>query len=113
MVARVRTVAFQGIDVLSVDAEVQIAQGLPAFNVVGLPDKAVRESRDRVHAALTAIGRGLPLRGFFVWSLLDNFEWPHGYSYRFGIVHVDFDTLERRVRDSAKLVSRVARDGLP
>ena len=60
MVARVRTVAFQGIDVLSVDAEVQIAQGLPAFNVVGLPDKAVRESRDRVHAALTAIGLGVP-----------------------------------------------------
>jgi magnesium chelatase family protein len=60
MVARVRTVAFQGIDVLPVDAEVQIAQGLPAFNVVGLPDKAVRESRDRVHAALTAIGLGVP-----------------------------------------------------
>ena len=60
MVARVRTVAFQGIDVLAVDAEVQIAQGLPAFNVVGLPDKAVRESRDRVHAALTAIGLGVP-----------------------------------------------------
>jgi beta-glucosidase len=64
-------------------------------------------------AALTAIERGLPLRGYFVWSLLDNFEWPHAYSYRFGIVHVDFDTLARRVRDSAKLVSRVARDGLP
>src|SRR4051812_23629764 len=60
MVARVRTVAFQGIDVLAVDAEVQIAQGLPAFNVVGLPDKAVRESRDRGHAALTAIGLGVP-----------------------------------------------------
>jgi len=60
MVARVRTVAFQGVDVLAVDAEVQIAQGLPAFNVVGLPDKAVRESRDRVHAALTAIGLGVP-----------------------------------------------------
>jgi magnesium chelatase family protein len=60
MVARVRTVAFQGIDVLPVDAEVQIAQGLPAFNVVGLPDKAVGESRERVRAALTAIGLGVP-----------------------------------------------------
>jgi len=60
MVARVRTVAFQGIDVLSVDAEVQIAQGLPAFHVVGLPDKAVGESRERVRAALTAIGLGVP-----------------------------------------------------
>jgi beta-glucosidase len=64
-------------------------------------------------AALTAIERGLPLRGYFVWSLLDNFEWPHGYSYRFGIVHVDFDTLERRVRDSGRFVSRVARGGPP
>jgi beta-glucosidase len=62
-------------------------------------------------AALTAIEQGLPLRGYFVWSLLDNFEWPHGYSYRFGIVHVDFDTLERRVRDSGRFVSRVARGG--
>ena len=64
-------------------------------------------------AALTAVERGLPLRGYFVWSLLDNFEWPHGYSYRFGIVHVDFDTLERRVRDSGRFVSLVARSGLP
>src|SRR6186997_1862508 len=53
------------------------------------------------------------LRGYFVWSLLDNFEWPHGYSYRFGIVHVDFDTLERRVRDSGRFVSRVARGDGP
>src|SRR3954470_2235781 len=60
MVARVRTVAFQGIDVLAVDAEVQIAQGLPTFTVVGLPDKAVGESRERVRAALTAIGLGVP-----------------------------------------------------
>src|SRR3982751_768866 len=60
MVARVRTVALQGIDVLAVDAEVQIAQGLPAFTVVGLPDKAVGESRERVRAALTAIGLGVP-----------------------------------------------------
>src|SRR3954465_1769600 len=60
MVARIRTVAFQGIDVLAVDAEVQIAQGLPAFTVVGLPDKAVGESRERVRAALTAIGLGVP-----------------------------------------------------
>jgi beta-glucosidase len=64
-------------------------------------------------AALTALERGLPLRGYFVWSLLDNFEWPHGYSYRLGIVHVDFDTLERSVRDSARFVARVTREGLP
>ncbi len=62
-------------------------------------------------AALAALDRGVPLRGYFVWSLLDNFEWAHGYTQRFGIVHVDFETLERRVRDSARLWASVARTG--
>jgi magnesium chelatase family protein len=60
VVARVRSVAFQGIDVVEVEAQVVIASGLPAFNVVGLPDKAVAESRERVRAALTAMGLALP-----------------------------------------------------
>jgi magnesium chelatase family protein len=66
MVARIRTVAFQGIDVLPVDVEVQILNGLPAFAVVGLPDKAVAESRERVRGALTAIGLGLPPKRIIV-----------------------------------------------
>ena len=60
MVARINTVAFRGIDVLSVDVQVQMASGLPAFTVVGLPDKAVSEARERVRAALGAIGLTLP-----------------------------------------------------
>lgn len=60
MVARVNTVAFQGIDVLPVDVQVQIAGGVPAFSVVGLPDKAVAESRERVRGALHALGLSLP-----------------------------------------------------
>jgi len=60
MVARTNTVAFQGIDVLDVDVQVQTAAGLPAFTVVGLPDKAVAESRERVRAALHAMGLSLP-----------------------------------------------------
>ena len=60
MVARVNTVAFQGIDVLAVDVQVQISSGLPSFAVVGLPDKAVAESRERVRAALNALGLSLP-----------------------------------------------------
>ena len=62
MVARVNTVAFQGIDVLAIDVQVQVAGGLPGFTVVGLPDKAVGESRERVRAALFALGLGLPPR---------------------------------------------------
>ncbi|WP_374369734.1 YifB family Mg chelatase-like AAA ATPase [Dongia sp.] len=60
MVARIRTVAFEGVDVRSVDAQVQVSGGMPAFTLVGLPDKAVGESRERVRAALTAIGLALP-----------------------------------------------------
>jgi len=60
MVARINTVAFNGVDVIYVDAQVQMAAGLPAFTVVGLPDKAVAESRERVRAALGALGLALP-----------------------------------------------------
>ena len=60
MVARINTVAFNGVDVIDVDAQVQMAAGLPAFTVVGLPDKAVAESRERVRAALDALGLALP-----------------------------------------------------
>ncbi|MFI4987683.1 MAG: magnesium chelatase domain-containing protein, partial [Alphaproteobacteria bacterium] len=60
MVARVNTVAFQGIDVLDIDVQVQMGSGLPAFTLVGLPDKAVGESRERVRAALSAMGLSLP-----------------------------------------------------
>ncbi|MFM2130574.1 MAG: hypothetical protein RL477_2120, partial [Pseudomonadota bacterium] len=60
MVARVNTVAFQGVEVVGVDVQVQIAPGLPAFSIVGLPDKAVGESRERVRSALNALGLALP-----------------------------------------------------
>ena len=62
MVQRVSTVAFEGIEVRPVDVQVQVAPGLPAFNVVGLPDKAVSEARERVRSALTASGLALPSR---------------------------------------------------
>ncbi len=62
MFAQVSTVAFEGIDAKQVDVQVLIAPGLPAFSIVGLPDKSVGESRERVRAALTAIGLGLPAK---------------------------------------------------
>ena len=60
MTARAHTVAFQGIEVRPVEVQVQMASGLPAFILVGLPDKAVGESRERVRAALNALGLALP-----------------------------------------------------
>ena len=60
MTAHIATVAFQGIDVLAIAVQVQMAAGLPAFAIVGLPDKAVGESKERVRAALNALGLALP-----------------------------------------------------
>lgn len=57
--------------------------------------------RDHLRTALEAVDDGVDLRGYFVWSLLDNFEWADGYAQRFGIVHVDYDTLERTPKRSA------------
>src|SRR6201997_5501045 len=62
MVQRVSTVAFEGIEARAVDVQVQIAPGLPAFAIVGLPDKAVSEARERVRSALIASGLALPAR---------------------------------------------------
>ncbi len=63
-----------------------------------------------VHRAIAA---GVDVRGYFLWSLLDNFEWAYGYSKRFGIVHVDFATQRRTFKDSARWYADVvARGGL-
>src|SRR5262244_1479917 len=66
MVARVSTVAFEGIEARAVDVQVQIVPGLPAFAIVGLPDKAVSEARERVRSALIASGLALPARRIIV-----------------------------------------------
>lgn len=63
--------------------------------------------RRHLRAAHAAIAAGVDLRGYFVWSLLDNFEWALGYSKRFGIVHVDFETQRRTPKSSAMYYSRV------
>lgn len=62
MTASIATVAFSGMETIPIEVQVQIASGLPAFTVVGLPDKAVGESRERVRAALHAIGLALPAK---------------------------------------------------
>ena len=49
------------------------------------------------------------MRGYFAWSLLDNFEWSHGFSKRFGIVHVDYETQRRTLKASARFYSEVIR----
>ena len=67
-----------------------------------------------LRAAHRAIADGVDLRGYFVWSLLDNFEWAYGYSKRFGLIYVDYETLERTPKDSARWYAQVTRaNGIP
>ena len=63
-----------------------------------------------ISSALESIAEGVNLKGYYAWSLLDNFEWAWGFSMRFGIVYVDFSTMQRIVKESGhqfrELVSR-------
>jgi beta-glucosidase len=63
--------------------------------------------RKHLRAVRTAMDQGVDVRGYFAWSLFDNFEWAHGYSKRFGLVHVDFTTLRRTPKASARLYANV------
>jgi beta-glucosidase len=58
-----------------------------------------------------AVAEGYPLKGYFQWSLLDNFEWSHGYGKRFGLVHVDFQTQKRTPKQSYRWYQHVVREG--
>jgi beta-glucosidase len=83
----------------------------PAQPANGRVDDPLRVEYYRSHlrGALEAIRRGVNLRGYFAWSLLDNYEWVHGYSKRFGIVHVDFATQRRTPKASARFYADVVR----
>jgi beta-glucosidase/6-phospho-beta-glucosidase/beta-galactosidase len=97
--------------------------GIPEIHVsengISCPD--VKNEDGRVHdpqrisfirqhfdAALKAIEAGVPLKGYFVWSLMDNFEWAFGYDSRFGLAYVDFETQVRTIKDSGHWYGRVA-----
>jgi beta-glucosidase len=64
----------------------------------------LRDHLAALHAALTA---GVDVRGYYLWSLLDNFEWAYGYAKRFGIVYVDYPTQRRIPKDSARWYAEV------
>ena len=86
------------------------------FVVCGQVDDPEREAYIHEHLlqAHRAIADGVPLEGYFVWSLLDNFEWAFGYSKRFGLIYVDYATQERIVKRSGHWYAAVTRDhGVP
>ncbi|MDQ6892982.1 MAG: GH1 family beta-glucosidase [Acidobacteriota bacterium] len=83
----------------------------PQIDEEGTPEDPLRVAyfREHLRAAREAIAAGADLRGYFAWSLLDNYEWSHGYSKRFGIVHVDYATQKRTPKASARFYSEVIR----
>ena len=72
-------------------------------------DRRIAYLRDPIRAARRAIDDGVPLEAYFVWSLFDNFEWQKGLGQRFGIVWVDYESLERRPKASARFFADVIR----
>jgi beta-glucosidase len=89
--------------------------GLPVY----VTENGVADARDALRGPFLeahlaelarAIADGVDVRGYYHWSLLDNFEWAEGYEPRFGLVEVDVATGARRVRESARLYARIARD---
>ena len=80
----------------------------------GVPDRTdrIRDTfiRRYLYALHRAVVEGVDVRGFFYWSLMDNFEWAEGYDQRFGLFHVDFDTQKRTLREGAKAFVRVVKE---
>jgi beta-glucosidase len=95
---------------------IYITENGAAFYDPPVPEDGVVEDRLRVNylrrhilAVREAIDAGIDVRGYFVWSLFDNFEWALGYAKRFGIVHVDYETLKRTPKESAHFYRDVIR----
>lgn len=89
--------------------------GLPVMiteNGVCTSDEDLRRRfiRDHLRQVLRAIGDGIPVIGYHYWSLLDNFEWTFGFRPRFGLVHVDYATQKRTVKDSAYYYAKICRE---
>jgi beta-glucosidase len=87
--------------------------GIPTRDSLRTPEETLEDDL-RVHylgtylaAAQKAIEEGVPLKGYYAWSLMDNFEWCHGYDPRFGLIHVDFKTQQRTFKKSAKWYQKV------
>jgi beta-glucosidase len=91
-----------------------ITENGAVFGDVPGPDGRVRDERrveflrGHVGAVADAIDQGVPVVGYCHWSLLDNFEWKLGYDQRFGLVHVDYETQVRTVKDSGRYYARIA-----
>ena len=97
--------------------DLYITENGAAYDDTVLPDGSVDDQQRvafidaHLRATRAAMDLGVDVRGYFAWSLLDNFEWAYGYGQRFGMVHVDFDTQVRTPKASARYYASVAATG--
>jgi len=95
---------------------IYITENGAAYHTAPSEDGVVHDTKrlayldGHLRACQRAIADGVPLKGYFAWSLMDNFEWQEGYTQRFGMVWVDYETQQRLPKDSARWYSRVISD---
>jgi beta-glucosidase len=93
---------------------IYITENGAAFDDVLTPEGKVHDERrtayfqSHLEAVQHAVDDGVPVNGYFAWSLMDNFEWSHGYSKRFGLYYVDYDTQNRYLKDSGAYYASLA-----
>jgi len=90
-------------------AENGMADNTPVVNGVCDDERRCRYLQSHFESLSDCIAQGADVRAYYLWSLLDNFEWAHGYSQRFGIVHVDFETQKRTYKKSALMMQALLR----
>ena len=91
-------------------AENGAADNTPVIDGSCADDRRCRYLQTHFEALSDSIAQGVDVRGYYLWSLLDNFEWAQGYSQRFGIVHVDFETQKRTTKKSALMMQALLRN---
>ena len=84
-------------------------------------ENGVADAKDNIRAdfiknhlkyILKAKNKGVNIKGYLYWSLLDNFEWAHGFKPRFGLIKVDYKTQKRTIRQSAKVYEKIIKSGI-
>jgi beta-glucosidase len=73
-------------------------------------ERRIRYLRNHLIQVHKAMDADVSIQGYFVWSLLDNYEWALGYRPRFGLIHVDFDSQKRIIKDSGRWFSQIAKE---
>jgi beta-glucosidase len=101
---------YPGLPIIVTENGAAFADQVDSDGQVADPDR-ISYLHGHLLASREAISRGVDLRGYFVWSLLDNFEWGLGYGKRFGLIHVDYETQARTPKDSALWYQRVIANG--